>query len=560
MPSAGSSHPSPHSSQGEHRTLDDVEDDKQSTMSRASGIPRAEHALDALRLVAGDRVRHARCAPEFLEEIATKGVHQTLKRTSSKNCKVICGSDARSAFKDYMSQHNAEESKAPRHDDDKLTNHDMPSPIVFAVTVWEAGNKCVDYYMTWRGNPKARKDKDFERKFTLFDEEFRRLAKSLDREYKKISSLRTYHNLSRPRRGFEKKSSVQSFRKPRPPPDIVVSTPDEPVAQPQDQGLPTLPEPPVSATDSVMSLPLLNMIRNVPFGNRVLLRVTNPDRLSMISETNITPEGTNEPPATLDTMINMESDVSNKLAVPVVSRSPKHIPNDDGLKKSSASIRSFDTKSSKSSRSSRSSSRSENVDSSRTPSPTDQDKSSKELPEFLIIFLGDNFGTDANSWHGLERQSSIRSLPPDRHSPWIEIPNHKYIAGPTSSDSDSEESDGEDGNWKHPPVIPMKPLIEAMGFSPNASYYRSPPVIPGGLQYQVSIANAASPASPHHSPYLYSSPRLDSSPYLPPWLPQLQIPPHAPSRPSSRAYSSASYASPAASYASPYMQSHTGPF
>ena len=28
----------------------------------------------------------------------------------------------------------------------------MPSPIVFAVTVWQAGNKCVDYYMTWRGN------------------------------------------------------------------------------------------------------------------------------------------------------------------------------------------------------------------------------------------------------------------------------------------------------------------------------------------------------------------------------------------------------------------------
>lgn len=27
----------------------------------------------------------------------------------------------------------------------------MPSPIVFAVTVWESGLKCVDYYMTWRG-------------------------------------------------------------------------------------------------------------------------------------------------------------------------------------------------------------------------------------------------------------------------------------------------------------------------------------------------------------------------------------------------------------------------
>lgn len=170
MPPAGSFHLSPHSSQGEYKKLDDVEDDKQSTMSWASGTPRAEHALDALRLVAGNRVRHARCAPEFLEEIATKGAQHILKRTSSKNCKVICGTDARSAFKDYItcaycyllrysvlispfsSEHNAEESKASRHDDDKLTNHDMPSPIVFAVTVWAAGNKCVDYYMTWRGN------------------------------------------------------------------------------------------------------------------------------------------------------------------------------------------------------------------------------------------------------------------------------------------------------------------------------------------------------------------------------------------------------------------------
>ena len=170
MPPTGSFHPSPHSSQGEYKTLDDVEDDKQSTMSRASGIPRAEHALDALRLVAGNRVRHARCAPEFLEEIAIKGAQHFLKRTSSKNCKVICGSDARSAFKDYIkcayyylglfcthcplfSRHSAEESNAPRNDDDKLTNYDMPSPTVFAVTVWDSGNKCVDYYMTWRGNP-----------------------------------------------------------------------------------------------------------------------------------------------------------------------------------------------------------------------------------------------------------------------------------------------------------------------------------------------------------------------------------------------------------------------
>lgn len=46
------------------------------------------------------------------------------------------------------SEHN---QNASRTDNDNLTNNEtIPSPIVFAVTVWEAGSKCVDYYMTWR--------------------------------------------------------------------------------------------------------------------------------------------------------------------------------------------------------------------------------------------------------------------------------------------------------------------------------------------------------------------------------------------------------------------------
>jgi len=36
---------------------------------------------------------------------------------------------------------------------------------------------------------------DFERKFTHFDEEFRRLARSLDKEYKKISYVNHYRFL-----------------------------------------------------------------------------------------------------------------------------------------------------------------------------------------------------------------------------------------------------------------------------------------------------------------------------------------------------------------------------
>ena len=179
MSPTGSSRASLLGSQREHKPFDkteDTDDDKHSTISHDSGVPRAEHALDALRLVAGDRVRHARCAPEFLEEIATKGAHDELRKASGNNVKVIGGAEARSFFRNYLrcahilfdpkpmlivchyrpcrmfSQFHSDHNKSSaRHPNDKITNEIMPSPIVFAVTVFDATIKCVDYYMTWRG-------------------------------------------------------------------------------------------------------------------------------------------------------------------------------------------------------------------------------------------------------------------------------------------------------------------------------------------------------------------------------------------------------------------------
>ena len=77
-------------------SIDSVDDDKQSTTSL--DIPRAEHTFEDLQLVAGNRVRHARCAPEFLEEVA--GAH--FKKFTSKKFKIITGSEARSFFKNYV--------------------------------------------------------------------------------------------------------------------------------------------------------------------------------------------------------------------------------------------------------------------------------------------------------------------------------------------------------------------------------------------------------------------------------------------------------------------------
>ena len=77
-------------------SVDTIDDDKQSTDSQ--DIPRAEHTFETLQLVAGNRVRHARCAPEFLEEVA--GAH--FKKFTSKKFKIITGSEAKSFFKNYI--------------------------------------------------------------------------------------------------------------------------------------------------------------------------------------------------------------------------------------------------------------------------------------------------------------------------------------------------------------------------------------------------------------------------------------------------------------------------
>lgn len=104
MAPAGSYHPSPYSSPRERqRKIDDVEDDKQSTLSHSSGVPRTvQPGKEALRLVAGNRVRHARCAPDFLEEIGTKGIPDSLRRATSKKFRVVSGTEARTYFKNYI--------------------------------------------------------------------------------------------------------------------------------------------------------------------------------------------------------------------------------------------------------------------------------------------------------------------------------------------------------------------------------------------------------------------------------------------------------------------------
>ena len=167
----------------------------------------------------------------------------------------------------------------------------------------------------------------------------------------------------------------------------------------------------------------------------------------------------------------------------------------------------------------------------------------------ILINVKNGFDMDTGR---LSKQSSIRSLPADRHSPWISPlaqPDsvYQYRQSVAMASLESDES-GDEGGWRNSPVIPMKPMMEAMGMIPNTAYFRPAPVIPT-IQYHPSIGNTNSPSS-HQSPYLYASPQLDSPYTIPTWSP---FPTASPlPRPPSQAYS--------ATYGSPYLQTHNSPF
>lgn len=169
----------------------------------------------------------------------------------------------------------SEYDKSVLHVNDKIKRESMPSPIAFAVSVWEGTIKCVDYYMTWRGikvcaytlNPRPSDSllsiwnttseswcwtrylhlpmrsyawifmlyyPEVERKIDFLEAEFRRLVRKLDDEYSRITyvffsvmhstlviyfrrSLRKHENLSPIKRKFDNDSdSPQLPRKSRP--------------------------------------------------------------------------------------------------------------------------------------------------------------------------------------------------------------------------------------------------------------------------------------------------------------------------------------------------------
>ena len=152
----------------------------------------------------------------------------------------------------------------------------------------------------------------------------------------------------------------------------------------------------------------------------------------------------------------------------------------------------------------------------------------------------------------LERQASLKNqvtIHHDRHSPWSgplarpdtisRHPPQRASRINEDSDNSDDESASEAGGWKDSPVIPTKPLMEAMGLIPRTSYYEPPVTIPFEIM-RAAAAHSSPPAPP--APVIprgsYTpSPRVSTSSYVPAWI--SPAPSHHPSLPGSRPQSRA---------------------
>jgi len=507
--------------------------------------------------------RRARCTPEFLEEIAKTGAPHNLKTRAESSFRVVYGLEAETLFDQFVGELASGDEKALRD----YGRQYLSNPVVFAFSFIHAGRRMVDYYMTWRGKvPRIRDRRDHRRSF--LDSEFKRVAKSLDQHYKNIISVVDNSTpTSEPARLPE-----TSKRHQQPPKPQAKEEPPEPPKSPSA----------VSATDSVVSLPLLNMVRNVPFGNRQLLRVTNPDRTSILSDADTPAPST---PRILETIAEAAETVTAPLtesptalhtsAQADVGKSPKsrHRPssvkenrkshsdgsrtNPDKEKKSSGAKderrhsshsheerkhRSDDDASHKHSSKRHHHDKDKDRNKDKDKDKDRHDKSDSEAAsEFTIVLLDDQAEKDLLSWHGLNRtdvNTTPRPTVSINDSPWTgPLVNANKIIFHTQSRqgpvhetpfTDDEESDEDDYEyWQgNTSVIPP-------GFLDGMQPFTSPaPSMPVPLPYTGSNYSSASPVpnlvrstssrQSYRTAYTYPvhrSPSASStSSYVPAWI------------------------------------------
>ncbi|KAF9446272.1 hypothetical protein P691DRAFT_214313 [Macrolepiota fuliginosa MF-IS2] len=295
-------------------------EDTLSVMSRASVFSSttassSQSAMDTLRVIAGSGVRRSKCCPAFLEELAKGPRLEELDGDIAERVKIITGKEGIAFFRKFIGEElfgDQEEKKLMESSSDA---------VVFAVCVIEAGRKVMDYYMTWRGKTRTRDNKGFQRRTDVLDDEFRRVARTIDKEYRRVRHAAHDNDDSRSHKSDKSRrrpSSPSPHGRPSLPPNIVVSPPEAAVDAPSPV-TPTTGKRTSSANDSVISLPYLGAVRGVPPGNRLPLRVTNPDRNSLSWSSVVMPEVpvTKAPPknTSLETLVEAAETAQNGLGL-----------------------------------------------------------------------------------------------------------------------------------------------------------------------------------------------------------------------------------------------------
>lgn len=520
---------------------------RESSTPRTPFPPQApEYPADTLKAIIGNKGRRSRCAPEFLCEVATaKRVQFDLLEKLGRKFKIITGKEAVGFYRRFLKGKDVKGSG-------------MSIPVVFAVTVTDAGRKLVDYYLTWRGQTRARELRGSQRKVALLDSEFRKVARTLDKEFKLATVYGSVASIA-----GSTNSEIRGPSETAKPKPLSIVIPEGKKTE-----LPDVP-PPRSATDSVTSLPVLTYVRGVPFGNRMLLTVTNPDRLSTISSDSVQ-DVLAAPRNTLASVAEEPATEPSSAPTPIVKVSP---PNRTETPSSRSTSPQSEASTSPANVPSAKDASSQNVHTTRKEKV--ESKSGDEpSSEFLIVLLDEEIDKNGSTWHGLERQtsrSSARSLP-SRISPWDgplarangityrtppvrRVSSTKARARPADDDSSSSSEE-----WENEPVIPLKPyIVPSLTSEPPPSRVASPASMqytPGAMptlsvpyaspMMSVHSLNMGYPSAPAYgSPYMQAQanhlPPVVSSPYSSPYM--------SPNMSLHRSLSQASYMG----YGSPYV-------
>lgn len=470
--------------------------------------PGSERPADRLSVVLADdlRVRRSRCGADFLEELVQggPGTVDALCREIGKRFRVVSGMEAIKIYKTFVDN----ETQIDEEKEKAEVQH-----LVFAVSVRDAGRKLMDYYLTWKGKTKANTVK--ERRHDFLDSEFRKVARSIDKEFRRASiyGSSVASSVGNP----DSKTSLKEAESEAPSP---TSEEVKPASRPASVSVAVattsveLPnESPLSATDSVLSLPYLNMIRNVPVGNRLPLRITNPDRLSMLSNSTASNKDLElkipqKPVTTLSTVKenedeNQSTHMAENTSISLMDAVPSVSPDNDAV--STASPRSARTK-----------------DSNRLPtlsSPSENKNKGRNSnrdsvgSEFVIVLLDEKLMDEKTeksprTWHGLERQFSRKSSisTPRRVSPWdgplardngITYRTRPVIPSPENGDSSSSEEE-----WENAPVIPLQALVMTSLAPSSISTPKAPfsePSSPVHVRYKATYPTPMLPTSPPYA-------------------------------------------------------------